>query len=118
VDAGIVQPAEQPLRFGDADDVRRRRRSRDAGNADADEGMAEIIGQKSAAYRDTMRATVSARRAGWRTTMSLDGLSPPGVVVNHLEGVTVIPALSVRREGIESVVERALEKACDGADAR
>jgi len=80
--------------------------------------MAEIIGQKSAVYRDTMRATVSARRAGWRTTMSLDGLSPPGVVVNHLEGVTVIPALSVRREGIESVVEQALEKACDGADAR
>jgi len=34
------------------------------------------------------------------------------------QGVTVIPALSVRREGIESVVERALEKACDGADAR
>lgn len=43
--------------------------------------MAEIIGQKSAVYRDTMRATVSARRAGWRTTMSLDGLSPPGDVV-------------------------------------
>lgn len=33
------------------------------------------------------------------------------------QGVTVIPALSVRREGIESVVERALERACDGADA-
>lgn len=163
LDAGVVQPAEQSLGFGDANDVRRRLVSREhgqrvpetvasvAGTVDAEPPMnerqdtvaergyrhvsrvgqlgrrdslaayqpgeqrhhgelvagseagaggahgipgmlvgmrcmAEIIGQKSAVYRDTMRATVSARRAGWRTTMSLDGLSPPGVVVNHLKG--------------------------------
>lgn len=33
------------------------------------------------------------------------------------QGVTVIPALSVRREGIDRVVERALEVAGDGAEA-
>ena len=52
-----------------------------------------------------------------RIGMTEFGNSPAHAEYAKEQGVTVIPGLSVRRDGIESVVERALEAACDGTDA-